>query len=265
MAMNIRHLLSYIHYLFRAKTKYGIHSPFVYSLVTEVFEKKQATPETGKIRELRARLTRSRRVLEVTDFGSGRGEKPYTLHFRTVGKIAARSSITPVYGELLQKLVARFEPSTILELGTSLGISTLYLSTGMPSAKVITIEGCSTTSEIARENFREFGITNITMQTGRFGDVLPGILKHLESVDFAFIDGHHEYEPTVRYTEMILGKVSAGSVIVIDDIHWSKGMEKAWKELCNHPQVRVSIDIYRFGMLFFREGLSRQHFILRFR
>jgi predicted O-methyltransferase YrrM len=251
--------------LLTAKTKYGIHSPFVYSLVTEVFENRDVCAEDSKIQELRKRLTHSKRLLEVTDFGSGRGNKSYALHLKTVGEIAAESSVDPQRGALLRKLVKRFQPANILELGTSLGISTLYLSTGMPSAKVITVEGCSTTSEVARENFAEFSLKNIEMLTGRFEDVLPAVLKQTETVDFAFIDGHHEYKPTKKYVEMILQKASDNSVIVIDDIHWSAGMELAWKEICDLSQVKVSIDTYRFGMLFFREGLSKQHFVIRFR
>lgn len=257
--------LSYIRYLYSASTKYGIHSPFVYSLVTEVLE--QATPKADilKINETRTRLARSRRVLEITDFGTGRGDKTYVLHFRKVGAIARSSAVNPTEGELLYRLAAWTKPSEILELGTSLGISTMYLSIGMPAAKVTTIEGCSTTSEIARENFSAAGLTNITMKTGRFEDVLPGVLQQFNTIDFTFIDGHHEYEPTKKYVSMIMQKVSSRSVIVIDDIHWSTGMEKAWLEICNLPQVKVSVDIFRFGLLFFREGLSKQHFVIRYR
>ncbi|HOW32032.1 MAG TPA: class I SAM-dependent methyltransferase [Bacteroidales bacterium] len=265
MIGKLTRMYSYVRYLLSARTKYGIHSPFVYSLVTEVFENHQANADTERIKALRNRLKRSKRVLEVTDFGSGRGNKPYALHFRTVGNLAAHSAVTPSRGELLYNLVNRFRPSTILELGTSLGISTLYLSTGNPYAKVITIEGCSTTSEVARENFAEFNLTNIKMLTGRFEDVLPAALDQLATVDFAFIDGHHEYEPTKNYARMIMQRVTENSVIVIDDIHWSAGMEKAWKEICSLPQVKVSIDVFRFGMLFFREGLSKQHFGIRYR
>jgi predicted O-methyltransferase YrrM len=265
MMKRLKQAYSYLRYLFMAKTKYSIHSPFVYSLVTEVFEMKNKSPETLKISELRSHLTRSKRVLEVTDFGSGKGNKPYTLHFKTVGQIASGSSVSHKYGELLFRLVDRFRPETIIELGTSLGISTLYVAIGAPKAQVFTIEGCSTTSEIARENFTALGVRNIQMQTGRFDDVLPGLLRNLKTVDFAFIDGYHEYEPTKKYAEMILELTTENSVLVIDDIHWSGGMERVWNELCNNSRVAVSIDIYRFGMLFFGKGLSKQHFVIRYR
>ena len=261
----LRLVTGYLKYFVKSKTKYRIHSPFVYSLITEVFEKKAETPEILAIRDIYARLRRSRRVLEVTDFGAGKGKKSYILRFRSVGQIIRKSSVTPEPGGLLYKLAARFQPAVILELGTSLGISTLCLSKGAPGARVITIEGCSTTSEIARENFSEAGISNVEMHTGRFEDILPGTLNDCGKVDFVFIDGHHEYGPTRMYVEMILGKARDETVIVIDDIHWSKGMEKAWEELCNFPAVTVSIDIYRFGILFLRKGLSKQHFIIRYR
>lgn len=261
----VRLVTGYLKYFVKSKTKYQIHSPFVYSLITEVFEKKAETIETEAIINLCARLRRSRRVLEVTDFGAGKGKKPYILRFRRVGQIIRKSSVTTEPGALLYKMAARFQPAIILELGTSLGISTLYLSKGAPGARVITIEGCSTTSEIARENFAKANASNIEMHTGRFEDILPDVLNSCDKVDFAFIDGHHEYEPTKRYVEMILGKAREETVIVIDDIHWSEGMEKAWKELSNLTEVTVSIDIYRFGILFLRKGLSKQHFSIRYR
>ncbi len=265
MVHKIRQILKYFQYLFTAKTKYGIHSPFVYSLVTEVFEDDKVSAECQKIRALRKQLCQSRRLLEVTDFGSGKGSRPYTLHLKTVGQIAARSTVDPASGELLHRLVARFKPANILELGTSLGISTMYLATAAPRAKIFTIEGCSTTSEVARENFAGLNIQNIEMLTGRFEDVLPSLMQQTETVDFAYIDGHHEYEPTKKYVEMILRKVSSNSVVVIDDIHWSAGMERAWKEICEIPQVKVSVDVFRFGLLFFREGLTKQHFVIKYR
>lgn len=263
MIHKISQVFRYLTYLLRAKTKYGIHSPFVYSLVTEVFEDHHVPDGYLKIKALRKQLCESKRLLEVTDFGSGRGSRPYTLHLKTVGQIATRSSVDPASGELLYRLVKRFKPSNILELGTSLGISTLYLATAEPRAKIVTIEGCSTTSEVARENFAEFGLQNIEMLTGRFEDILPGVLKRTGTVDFAYIDGHHEHEPTRNYVDMIMHKVTGNSVIVIDDIHWSAGMEKAWKEICSLPQVKISIDVFRFGMLFFSEGLTKQHFVIR--
>jgi predicted O-methyltransferase YrrM len=263
MVHKIRQVFRYLNYLLTAKTKYGIHSPFVYSLVTEVLEDRHVPTECLKIRALRKQLCQSKRLLEVTDFGSGKGSRPYTLHLKTVGQIGARSSVDHASGELLHRLVARFKPENILELGTSLGISTLYLATAEPRAKVITIEGCSTTSEVARENFADFGLQNIEMLTGRFEDILPEVLKRTGTVDFAYIDGHHEYEPTKKYVEMILRKISENSVVVIDDIHWSAGMEKAWKEVCSFAQVKISVDVFRFGMLFFREGLTKQHFVIR--
>lgn len=265
MIRRLKSLTGYLKCFFLAKTKYKIHSPFVYSLITEVFEKRISTPEIIAILDIRKQLMRSRRVLEVTDFGAGRGNKPYILRFRSVGQIVRESAVTPEFGKLLYKLTARFQPSTVVELGTSLGISTLYLSLGAPKARVITIEGCSTTSEIARENFAKAGVSNIEMHTGRFEGILPDVLNSCEKVDFAFIDGHHEYGPTKRYVEMILGKACDETVIVIDDIHWSEGMERAWKELCDMPAVTVTIDICRFGILFLRKGLSKQHFRIRYR
>ena len=166
---------------------------------------------------------------------------------------------------MLFRLSRYFQPENIIELGTSLGLSTLYLSYGSPASNIYTIEGCPNISQIAKNNFREAGFEKIRMVTGNFDDKLPEILGHINSLDLAFIDGNHKQEPTIKYFEQCLLKSNpATTILIFDDIHWSDGMEKAWEYISGHPSVTLSVDIFFMGIVFLRKELTKQHFVIRF-
>ena len=253
----------YFSYYIGSKTKYGIHSPFVYELITNVFESKEISPICGQIHKIYKEQCANSRVLETTDFGADKGKMFYVTKFLPVSKIARNSSISRKYGELLFRLAESIHPGTILELGTALGISTLYLAKSSPQAKVFTIEGCAAKVEVARTNFAKLTASNIEVYTGRFDTKLPALLEIMPSPDFVFIDGHHQYGPTLDYFAQILRKSHEGTILVIDDIHRSTGMEKAWKAIQGFTEVTVTIDLYRMGLVFLRKSLSKQHFIIR--
>jgi len=160
--------------------------------------------------------------------------------------------------------VKHYKPSCILELGTSLGMSALYMSEAAPGARIITIEGCPETSAIARSNIEKAGKNNISVITGSFDEKLQEALRLMPNPDLVFIDGNHRKEPTVKYFEECLPHLHAGSVVVMDDIHWSAGMEEAWKLIIAKPEVKVSVDLYHMGVVYFREELSKEDFVLRF-
>ncbi|MFZ9719521.1 MAG: class I SAM-dependent methyltransferase, partial [Chitinophagaceae bacterium] len=91
------------------------------------------------------------------------------------------------------------------------------------------------------------------------------VLKKMGKLDFVFIDGNHAYAPTLRYFNAMLPFVHSGTVMILDDIHWSAEMEKAWQAISNHSAVTLSIDLFFVGILFFREEqLHKQHFRIHF-
>jgi predicted O-methyltransferase YrrM len=257
-------LSSYLKYYRYSKTKFHIHSPFVYDLITQVFENKQISVDCEVIHNLYKEQCANSRVLETTDFGASKGRMVYVTKFLPVSKIAKGSSINRKNGELLYRLVNSFKPISILELGTSLGISTLYMAKAAPEAKIITIEGCAAKVEVARANFAKLSASKIEVCTGRFDTQLPTVLKKMSKPDFVFIDGHHQFKPTKDYFSEILKHSDEDTVIVIDDIHWSSGMEKAWKEIQGSAEVTVTIDLYQMGLVFLRKSLSKQHFVIRY-
>jgi predicted O-methyltransferase YrrM len=151
-----------------------------------------------------------------------------------------------------------------LEIGTAMGISTMYIATAAPKSKIITMEGCAVIAEKARENFNKLGLDNIDLALGNFNNLLSKTLDNFDKLDFVLIDGNHRKEPTIDYFNQILPKLHPGSIVIIDDIHWSKGMETAWDEICKRNEVSISIDLFRMGILLFKEDIARENFVLKF-
>ncbi len=182
-----------------------------------------------------------------------------------IAKLAGKSSIPQRYGKLLFRLVKYFKPENIIELGTNIGISTLYLAKGYPEAKVYTIEASKEKCEVAKKNFELLSSHNIECICGSFEEKLPEILLKLSKIDFVFIDGNHTYEATMNYFSLLAKYTHDNTIIVFDDIYWSKSMTRAWLEIQNNERVRLSIDIYRMGIIFFSSRfLEKQHFRIRF-
>lgn len=184
---------------------------------------------------------------------------------RAVKNIAGSSLKSKKFAQLLYRMVAHFKPSVIVELGTSLGITTSYLASGNTTAQVYTLEGSQEISEIAVNTFSHLKIGNIILKTGAFEQTLPEVLSEISQVDFAFVDGNHRRAPTLAYLDSLLTVCNEYSVIVFDDIHWSSEMEEAWVEIISNDAVTLSIDLFFVGVVFFRKDFkAKQHFSIRF-
>jgi len=252
-------LKSFFTYWLDAVDEHSLHSPFFFELYTKTIKSK--TTDARSIEQLRQKLLLDNRRIEVTDFGSGsfysRGSMP---RIRDI----ARTSLSPKkYAQLYQRIIDRFQCENILELGTSLGINTLYLASRATS-RVSTFEGSPAISETARALFVTAGADNISIVTGDIDQTLPEHLTGVMKIDFAFMDANHRYTPTLNYFEKLLQKVHEQSVVVLDDIHYSFEMEKAWTAIQHHPQVYATADLFRCGLVFFDPSLNRQHHVLQF-
>ena len=162
-------------------------------------------------------------------------------------------------------MVRQYQPTTILELGTSLGISTSYLSLANPGASIITMEGASSIAAKARQNFNTLKLQNISIEEGNFDQTLSAVVSQISLLDIAFIDGNHRREPTESYFGQLLPKTHNDSILIFDDIHWSHGMEQAWETIKQHPSVRCTIDLFFIGIALFRQEFKeKQHFSIRF-
>ena len=255
----------YLNHLFTASNSkgHGTHSPFVFEFITKVLNDKQDYPGYKKIESLRHQLLQSNTVLEIDDFGAG--SSVAKTNRRSISSIAKNAVKPKKYAQLLFRMVKYYQPTSILELGTSLGITTSYLSLAKPDAKLITMEGASAIAKVAKENFKTLGLKNSEIVEGNFDNTLSTIIYQLSSLDFAFIDGNHCQVPTEQYFNQLLSKVNNDSIFVFDDIHWSKEMEAAWENIKKHEAVRCSIDLFFIGIVFFKKEIKeKQHFVVRF-
>ncbi|MBL7720720.1 MAG: class I SAM-dependent methyltransferase [Chitinophagaceae bacterium] len=257
--------LKYLRYYLLASNGkgHGTHSPFIYNFITRVLNDKSQYTEYKKAEGLRRRLLNDSRMFIIEDFGAG--SAVLKRHERSIKSIARNAAKSKKFGQLLFRMVKYYQPTTILELGTSLGITTSYLSLANPVSKIVTMEGAKEIAEIAKLNFRQLAINNVELIEGNFDNTLPHVLDSTSPVDFAFIDGNHRRIPTENYFQMLLPHLHNDSILVFDDIHWSKGMEKAWETIKAHPEVRCSIDLFFIGIVVFRkEFREKQHFAIRF-
>lgn len=246
-----------IKYLFLAKGKHSIHATFLFQLYTEIILKKWHFSNFSKIENIRNILINNQELLQFEDLGAGKYKK------RKVSEIAKTSLSSPKYAQLQFKLIRHFKPKTILEIGTSLGINSLYFSAAAPDSQIITLEGIQEIAAIAEHNFHSLGAT-IEVIKGEFDETLPLALKKLNNLDYVFIDGNHTYLATIKYFNEIIKYTHEKSIIVIDDIYWSKEMTKAWSEIISHSSVRLTLDFYKFGVIFLSKNQSYENFILKY-
>jgi predicted O-methyltransferase YrrM len=265
MYSRIQLAIKYSSYYFSALNGkgHGMHSPFVFDFIVQVLNDSATYPEYQRVEGRRAAMLMDKRMLTITDFGAGSSTN--TGNQRSITSIAGGAVKPKKYGQLLYRVVKKYQPATILELGTSLGITSAYLALGNPQAKMITIEGAGEIAAIAKSNFKQLGLRNIQLVPGDFNQALPVVLSGLTTLDFVFVDGNHRKEPTLSYFNQLLPKIKPETILIFDDIHWSREMEEAWEVIKSHPSVKCTIDLFFIGIIFFREEFKeKQDFIIRF-
>jgi predicted O-methyltransferase YrrM len=252
------------YYAFASNGKgHGIHSPFVYELIREVFNDDRDYYAYKLIETVKKNMLEDQRVLDVHDLGAGSGKK--TNKKKTVCEIARNVVSEQKFGRLLFRLANFYRARVIMELGSSIGISTAYLASADAASKVVAMEGSSVIAGIAHETFQKLKLNNISQSTGNFEKTLSGEIERNPPSDLVFIDGNHRKKPVLEYFEKFLNKISASSLIIIHDIHWSREMEEAWEIIQRDPRVKMSIDIFSAGLVFFRDEFKvKQQFVIRF-
>lgn len=258
---NLRFAKDYLLYRLKAKTRHGLHSPFVYKLVDTVIYDCQAKKVYTEIENIREGLLNDNRVITVNDPGAG--SHVINDRRRKISAIAKNVLEPPKLAQLLYRLAVDMQPGNIIELGTCLGITTLYLQKAVPDAKVYTLEGSPEIAAIAKRDFAKAGLTNINLILGNFDNTLPEVINKLNKLDFVFVDGNHQKDATLRYFEWCLPKVHDDTLLIFDDIYWSEGMKEAWAEIKAHPQVTVTIDLFWTGLVYFRKGQVKEDFIIK--
>jgi predicted O-methyltransferase YrrM len=252
---SFEHIQRYARFLRQSVNRHGVHSPFLFELIEKVFK----GPSRGipQIEQVRKAYLRNPESIAFTDHGAG---SSFSNARNTVKSIAQRSLSSPAQCALLYRLAKHQQVKKVLELGTSLGISTAYLATS--GAEVHTIEGSEPISRLARSRFEKES-PHIHWHEGTFTEQLPKVLEQ-GPFDLIYMDGDHQEESTVQYFLQVLPQLAEDGLIIFDDIHWSSGMERAWDRVRDHESVTLSVDLYWCGILFFRKGLSGEHFAIRY-
>lgn len=235
-----------------------MHSPFVYGLVTNCFNDKTKYPEYEILKSHRKALRSDTSMVEMKDFGQG--SRVFKGNARKVSAVVKNAGMKKKRQKLLFRLAKYFKSETVLELGTSLGLGTVALSLSNEFSAIHTVEGCPNTLSKAQEYFEKFNLHNIQIHQELFSEFLENTSTQF---DLIFIDGDHNGERTLGYFNSLLKKVHNNSVIIFDDIYWSKDMTAAWQKIIANEKVTVSIDTFQWGLVFFRKEQSKQHFVIR--
>lgn len=261
--MKIKTVLKYINYRLTAYTEHDLHSPFLYNFYMELIKNENPFSDFEELNTIRKQLQSNATSIQITDFGAG--SKKIKSNNRQIKEIAKHGIAQKKQAEFLYRLLNKFAPKTIIELGTSVGLTSLYFSKALPKSIIYTIEGCPGLFQFSNKLFKTENAQNIISINGNFNVEFPKLLSKIDSLDFLYVDGNHSYEPTLNYFKLALEKKNTNSIFVFDDIYWSDEMQKAWKEICAHKEVTLSLDFFYFGIVFFKtENKEKEHFVLRF-
>lgn len=259
--MNVSILLfrvkSFLKFYLNARTEYNIQSPFLYEFVQHILDTKKEYYAFRWIENHRKGFLKSPLSVPDVDFGAGQNKRKYkNIKVRDIAKKALSS---PSQCRIIFNIINHFRCQNILELGTSLGMSSSYMAAASISGNITTCEGNPHIADMAKNVHQQMGFHQVRVLTGPFEKTLEPLLKSTTVLDFVYIDGHHKEKPTLDYFEQILRKCHNDSIIVLDDIYWSPEMTSAWNLMCQHPKVTLSIDLYDMGVLFLKKELSKQH------
>jgi len=259
----LKTIIHYLNYCFTSKTRFDVHSPFVYSFITQVLDDNRHYSEYKILNKLSLLNSSNNTIVEETDLGAG---SQFSRKKNGKAKeLFSNTALKPKYSRFLFRICSYYKPNNIIELGTGFGTSSCSMALAQNKPNVITIEGNKSIAEILKKHFEQLGLKNITILTGSFDVLLSDVLNELNSVDLAFIDGNHQKDKTIEYFQMISAKCNNDSIVIFDDIRWSDGMLEAWNTIISNPQVTLSFDLFRIGIVFFRkEQKVKEHFVLRY-
>lgn len=262
-------ILQYLVWRFSARGLHGVHSPFLYRFMKECIYQQSDKYEFDGIEKIRYKLLRNKKIVEYPDLGAGsRLDTSHTINpgnisQRTVSNIAKYSLQRKKYCRLFFRIVRYLRCESILELGTSFGITTSYLAKANSNASIHTIEGAEAIAKIAGEVFKEAGLDNIYLEVGNFNDILPAIPSD-KKYDLILLDGNHRGDATINYFQWVIKHIQNDGVLIVDDIRWSESMYSAWKKITQHEAATLTLDFFALGLVFFNKRFSKENFKIRY-
>ncbi|MFO8087280.1 MAG: class I SAM-dependent methyltransferase [Bacteroidales bacterium] len=256
MNQKIHQLIASTNHLLKSKSRFRIHSPFVYNLITKCLSSDIPTEHATQLEKYRKEIYQTSPFFS-TDLGSGKNRM-------MDGKALQKMSVSKNNGRILYNLSRYFRPNHILELGTSAGLSAAYLAAASPDASLITIEGCPQKAKLAARHLQQYAFPNLRVINADALKQLTKLQHEQYQADIIFIDANHTYQGTMDFFNLLLPLTHEDSIIIVDDIFWSKAMTRAWNHLTARQEVHLSVATMQFGLLFFKSGIQKQYFRLRF-
>ncbi len=247
----------YIKHFLLSGDEHSVHSPFLFYLYTTTIHTDKQFYAFSKIESFRNRALKDKTTIAVTDFGTGKDRQ------RHIADIVSRSVTDASKAQILFRLAWFIKAKTILELGTSLGFTTAYLASANTQSTVFSLEGCPNLAAYALRMHKRLNINNTRVYAGDIAKTLPSVIQTVSQIDLAFLDANHQYKPTLEYFEILLPYMHENSIMIFDDIYWSPDMKKAWDTIIAREEITISIDLFHFGIVFFRKNAPKQHFNLR--
>ena len=252
---------SYLKFLWKSKNEHAVHSPFVFNLITKCFYDKESKPDYVILKNFRNSLLENKNTIDLTDFGAG--SKVFKSTTRQISAIAKTAGISQKRAELLYRVTSYFQPLTILEIGTSLGLATSALALGASKASITTLEGCPETAAQCQLQLQKFNINNVKLVIAEFSEYFKTQYPTPNTQDLIYFDGNHSKTATLAYFELLLPTICNETIWIFDDIHWSSDMEEAWEIIKIHSKVTVTIDTFQWGLVYFRREQEKEHFVIR--
>ena len=251
----IKKISYYLKFLFQGINKYNIHSPLVHDFIENVLDNSVKYYSFIGIEHVRSLLLKQNEAIELKDLGAG--SKSIKSSLSTINILTKKVQSTPEKAQILFRIVSFFQKKNILEIGTSLGLTTAYLSNANKNGQITTIEGDQRVSNLAQKNFNTLKLNNIKLINEPFDEIIPQLLKN--KFDLVFFDGNHSKEATLRYFYWLVEDANEDSIFIFDDIYWSSEMKQAWQEICNFDKVMLSLDIFSLGIVFFKKNREKEH------
>jgi len=251
---------TFFQFLWNSKNQHAVHSPFVYGFITKCLYAKMSKDHLRKLKLSRDPVLKSNDIIEMTD--KGEGSQHFQTSKRQVKAIAKNAGMRWHQSQLMNKIIAYFNIKNTLELGTSVGLGSLSMAVNQPQNQVDTIEACPNTSAFAKQCFNNLELNQIKIYNTNFQSFINQLPEE-KTYNLIYLDGHHQKDATLNYFYKLKKHLHKDSLVIFDDIYWSKGMQEAWQSICKDEDVKVSIDLYFWGIAFFKPELSKQSFKIR--
>ena len=251
----IKKISFYLKFLFQGTNKYNIHSPMVHDFIENILDNSVKYYAFVGIEHVRSLLLKQNEVIKLKDLGTG--SKHIRFSTSTINILTKKVQSRAEKAQILFRIAIFFQKKNILEIGTSLGLTTAYLSNANKNGKVTTIEGDPKVGKLAQKNFNTLKLKNVQLINKPFDEIIPQLLKN--QFDLIFFDGNHSKEATLRYFYWLVEYTNEDSIFIFDDIYWSSDMKQAWEEICNFDKVMLSLDLFSLGIVFFKKNREKEH------